>query len=775
MKRQGLTTAEVRQRMADGRQNTMQANTERSYGDIVSANVFTYFNMLNVLLAGLVLLSGEYKNMLFMGVVISNTVIAIYQECKAKRILDGLKLLNQPKVTVLRDGKLQAVEVSELVMDDWMQISSGEQIVADAVMESGYLEVNESNITGESLTIIKHEQDMLTSGSYATAGKALCRVIHINEENTIQTMLKEVKRSKRQPSMLRDTLDWIIKTVSFLILPIGVLLFAKQYWISHLVKTDALLQTVAAMVGMIPEGLILLTSVALSVGTYKIAKEQTLVQEMYCLETLARVDMLCLDKTGTLTSGHLRVKEIVSLKSGVEIGDILGNMIADLQDENQTAMAIKTACTVVKRRKAVYTLPFSSARKYSAVTYEDGIYALGALEFLHARPDEALRERLAAYTASQNRVLVVVHHPQVREQLPDATEIIGYVVLADVIRPTARPTLDYFDRQKVSVRIISGDDVRTVRSIAQTAGVHHAELALDASTLSDEELQQAVLTHTVFGRVTPKQKRLMIRSLKQAGYTTAMVGDGVNDVMALKEADCSIAMAEGSQAAKDIANIVLLDNDFSHMPSIVDEGRRVINNIQRTATLFLTKTTFSALLAILTVFAIKAYPFYPIQLTLMSTLLIGFPSFILSLEPNYEMVRGNFLANVLSKAIPAGVSVVSAISLLQLLALWLPMEAEAMSTMSVCVTIAILGYVLITISLPLNGRRLLLLGTVVGGFLLAFVVVPELFEIHHLSVLQTGITGILAVVAVLLLRTLDRMRLSERLARFIQARAAGIQ
>lgn len=748
----GLNDAQVQKRIDAGCINTSEDRITKSYEDIFKDNIFTLFNLINAILAGLIIFIGSFKNLLFLGVVLSNLVIGIIQEVRAKRVLDKLSLITKPYIKVLRNGKEVELHMDDLVLDDIAFLSTGSQVCADSIVREGRLEVNESLVTGESDIIIKHPGDSLYSGSFVVSGSAKVQVQHVGKDNYAATIMVDAKKFKRHKSQLRDSINFIIKTIGIIIIPLGILLFCKQFFITGSTFAEAIVATVAALLGMIPEGLVLLTSVALAVGSINLARRKTLVQELYCIETLARVDVLCLDKTGTITEGNMQVESLIPLQGDEEASiDILANMMQALEDDNATALAIRAfAKNSSTAYKAVHVLPFSSARKLSAVSFEkQGTYVMGAYEFICEERDEHIVSMIEEQANLGNRVLVLAHHEGELEEttLASHNRVISLIILSDPIRKEAPKTLDYFLSQGVDVKVISGDDPRTVHEIAHKAHLKNYDKFVDMSTIRDEDIPDAVKRYTVFGRVSPMQKKLMIKALKEQGHITAMIGDGVNDVMALKEADCSISVAEGSEAAKNIANLVLLDNNFANMPIIVDEGRRVINNIQRAASLFLVKTTFSTILSILTLFFISRYPFQPIQLTLISTLTIGTPSFFLALEANYARVEGNFLINVLGRALPGALCVVLSIIYVNIASCFFKISPEAMSTMCVLLTGSSGIVVLYRVCSPFTKKRLIIFTTMTALFVLAVVFLPNVFSLVRLSYMQAILTaaGIAAI------------------------------
>lgn len=688
VKMTGLTNEQVKERIEQGLVNANENPNTRTYKQIILENTLTFFNFLNVALLVMVLLVGSYKNSTFMGIIVINTVIGIVQEIRAKRTLDQLSILTESKTVVLREGKKWTISTEKLVVDDLIFLKTGDQIPADARILEGSIEVNESLLTGEADNLPKNPGDELFSGSFVTSGEACCQVVHVGKDNYASRITSEAKEFKRHNSELRNSLNAILKVISIIIVPLGGLLFYKQFYLVGNNLADSVVNTVAAVLGMIPEGLVLLTSVALTLGSLALAKKKTLVQELYCIETLARVDTLCLDKTGTITEGTMCVDNVIPFaKNKVfdecvtsepetketclvqeedsvqleEIERIMGNLMASLNDKNATADALRKRFPVHRDMTLTSAIPFSSDRKYSGASFKSqGTYLMGAAQFLFPQGNEVLTEQCKSYAEEGYRILVLAHSPmEIQEAcLPKELYPVAYLLLTDVIRAEAPETLKFFDSQGVDLKVISGDDPVTVASIAKKAGLKKADNYIDATTITTpEEMRQAVASCSVFGRVTPQQKKEMVQALKEQGHTVAMTGDGVNDVLALKEADCSVAMAEGSDAAKNIANIVLLDSNFASMPHVVNQGRRVVNNIRMAASMFLIKTIFSVLLSLITIFFGKAYPFEPIQMSLISACAVGIPTFLLAQENNYEKIDHTFLRHVFMNAFPAAVTI----------------------------------------------------------------------------------------------------------------------
>lgn len=782
----GLTNEQVQERIAEGKVNFNENPNTRTYKQIVKENTLTFFNFLNAVLLVLVLFVGSYKNSMFVGIIIINTVIGIIQEIRAKKTIDKLAILTESKAVVLRDGKKWSISTEKLVLDDLIYLKTGEQVPADCRIIEGNLEVNESLLTGEADNLGKGEGDELFSGSFVTAGEACCQIIHVGKDNYASQITSEAKEFKRHNSELRNSLNAILKVISIIIVPLGLLLFYKQFYIAGDSVKDSVVSTVAAVLGMIPEGLVLLTSVALTLGALTLAKKKTLVQELYCIETLARVDTLCLDKTGTITEGTMCVERVdvydpnwreselaetvleedtavlaedETLEEGVaekeiseknlpevsepekesekEIGRIMGNLMAVLKDQNATADALRKYFAVKKDMVPTNVIPFSSDRKYSGASFkEQGTYLMGAAQFLFPEGDEALVEKCGQYAEQGFRVLVLAHSPNesVGTELPSGLVPEALLILTDVIRKEAPDTLRFFDSQGVDLKVISGDDPVTVASIAKRAGLKNAEQYVDATTITtQEEMDEAVANYSVFGRVTPQQKKAMVLSLKKQGHTVAMTGDGVNDVLALKEADCSIAMAEGSDAAKNIANVVLLDSNFAAMPHIVNQGRRVVNNIRTAASMFLIKTIFSVLLSLITIFFGEAYPFEPIQMSLISACAVGIPTFLLAQENNYQKIGHTFLRHVFMNAFPAAVTITGCVFAVMVVCQDVYHSNIMLNTACVLVTGWNYMAALKTVYAPLNRYRKVIIYSMQCSFFLAAVVLQKLLALGSLE------------------------------------------
>ena len=762
----GLTDEQVNARIAEGKVNADENPNTRTYKQIVRENTLTFFNFLNLVLLVLVLLVGSYKNAFFVCIIIINTLIGIAQEIRAKKTIDKLAILTARKSVVIREGQKWTVPTEELVLDDVVCLKTGDQVPADARILEGSLEVNESLLTGESDNLPKNEGDELFSGSFVTSGEACCQIIHVGKDNYAAQITSEAKEFKRHNSELKNSLNAILKVISIIIVPLGALLFYKQYYIVGDTFRDSVVSMVAGVLGMIPEGLVLLTSVALTLGALVLANKKTLVQELYCIETLARVDTLCLDKTGTITEGTMCVErvepyvstgrvEIAATESESaesteaeeqvqtdsafmeEIDVIMGNMMYVLKDQNATIDALRKRFPAKQDMTPEHVIPFSSDRKYSGAVFEEkGTYLMGAAQFLFPEDNEELTEKCQAYAEEGLRVLVLAHSSQNAEgtELPEGLEPLALMLLTDVIREEAPDTLAFFDSQEVDLKVISGDDPVTVAAIARRAGLKNADSYVDATTLTtEEELQDAVAQYSVFGRVTPQQKKAMVQALQSQGHTVAMTGDGVNDVLALKEADCSIAMAQGSDAAKNIANVVLLDSNFASMPHIVNQGRRVVNNIRTAASMFLIKTMFSVMLSLLTIFFGNAYPFEPIQMSLISACAVGIPTFLLAQENNYEKIDHTFLRHVFINAFPAAITITFCVFAVMLVCQNVYHSVAMLNTACVLVTGWNYMAALKTVYAPLNTYRKVIIYGMQFIFFAAAVIFQKLLSLGSLD------------------------------------------
>lgn len=790
----GLTNEQVQERIAEGKVNVNENPNTRTYKQIILENTLTFFNFLNIALLVLVLFVRSYKNSMFMGIILINTVIGIIQEIRAKKTIDKLAILTESKTVVLREGKKWSISTEKLVLDDLIFLKTGDQVPADVKVLEGTVEVNESLLTGESDNLSKSQGDELFSGSFVTSGEACCQVIHVGKDNYASQITSEAKEFKRHNSELRNSLNAILKVISIIIVPLGAMLFYKQYMIVGDTLKDSVVNMVAAVLGMIPEGLVLLTSVALTLGSMVLATKKTLVQELYCIETLARVDTLCLDKTGTITEGTMKVEDVQlydtaqttvvqhtakfdpetgepvqnvsALKPEVtvsaekengqiqetvnletvsqeeiqklqEIDHIMGNMMSVLHDQNATADALRKRFPSKNDLKLIHAIPFSSDRKYSGAVFEGrGTYLMGAAQFLFPEGNEELLEHCSSYAQEGYRILVLAHSEQETKgtERPTGLEPLGLFLITDVIREEAPDTLAFFDSQGVDLKVISGDDPVTVSAIAKKAGLKNANHYIDATTIkTSEEMQRAVAECSVFGRVTPQQKKQMVQALQSQMHTVAMTGDGVNDVLALKEADCSIAMAAGSDAAKNIANVVLLDSNFGAMPHIVNQGRRVVNNIRSAASMFLIKTIFSVLLSLITIFFGDAYPFEPIQMSLISACAVGIPTFLLTQENNYNKIDHTFLRHVFMNAFPAAVTITGCVFTIMLVCQDVYHSNVMLNTACVLVTGWNYMSALRTVYSPLNTYRKVIIYGMQFAFFISAVVLQDLLTLGSLE------------------------------------------
>lgn len=740
--RKGLTREQVQERVNDGYTNVSVESSSKTVKDIIHENVFTYFNLIFAVLAVLVCIAGSFRDLTFLPVIVANTLIGIIQEVRAKKIVDNLTMLNVPQVTVIRDGKEQTVGPEELVLDDIVLFKAGNQICADAIVCAGEVQVNESLLTGESDEIVKTEGKKLMSGSFIVSGQCYARLNKVGADSYISKLTIQAKKMQdgEQSEMIRS-LDKLVKTVGIAIIPIGIVLFSMAFFVREEGFRASIVAMVAAVIGMIPEGLYLLASVALVVSTMRLARKKVLLHDMKCIETLARVNVLCVDKTGTITENKMKVQGMIPTKNYNEnhmesLESMLGDFAAAMSSDNATMAAIKEAFRCNSKKTVLSKTGFSSVTKYSSVTFEDGAYVLGAPEFVLKEKYPEYEEDILEYASKGVRVLVYGKYDEKIDggELHHGIVPLGYVLLANPIRKAARETFSYFAEQGVAIKVISGDNPVTVAEVAKQAGIQGAEDYVDASTLEDDEqLRKAILTHTVFGRVKPEQKRKFVNMLKEAGNTVAMTGDGVNDILALKDADCSIAMASGSEAAAQSAKLVLLESDFSCMPHVVYEGRRVVNNIQRSASLFLVKNIFSLILSIFSMVLMVSYPLKPSQISLISMFTIGIPAFFLALEPNKSIIKGHFMTNVLIKALPAALTDALAVGALVIFGETFGLSANDVST-AATMLLAIVGFmILYKISVPMNKFRVVILCGCILGLIFCSFYLSELFAITDMS------------------------------------------
>lgn len=763
----GLTKKEVKERIKQGLVNVDKSISSKSTADIIKDNLLTLFNLINAVLAIAVLCVGSYRNLMFMGVVICNSVIGIFQEIRAKKTVDRLNLISSNSAKVIREGKKGKTKIEKIVLDDIVFFESGNQIVADSVILEGNCEVNESLLTGEPDLILKKPGDMLLSGSYLVSGKCTAKVEHVGKDNYASKLLKGSKYIKKTKSEIMTTLNKIIKIISIAIIPMGALLFYRQFTTSGYDLTSAIVNTTAALTGMIPEGLVLLTSSVLAVGVFRLAKHKVLVQDIYCIETLARVDTMCLDKTGTITEGTFDVEKIIPQNgfSEKDIKKALTLLTSALNDNNETFKAVKRIFPPDKSVTSFkQVIPFSSERKWSGAEFEvEGSFLLGASEFIFPNDSGKFATQIKDYSENY-RVLVLAHSQYSFEnsKVPKATQLMALVLIKDRIRFNAEKTLNFFKKQGVNIKVISGDNPVTVSKIAERVNLKNASSFIDATTLkTDDDVKNAATKYTVFGRVTPPQKQLIIESLKENGHTVAMVGDGVNDVLAMKEADCSVAMAGGSDIARNVSHLVLLNSDFASMPKAVAEGRKAINNIQRSASLFLTKTIYSFLLAILFFMIPAPYPFIPIQMTLISAVTIGIPSFVLALEPNREKIKGNLFTNIISKSVPAALTVICSLMACVGIYMMFDIPTERYSTLTV-VSTGIIGIMLIyNISIPFNNLRKTLFYSVIALLFVGVIYFNTLLQIEPFNYINVMILIPLVLISKIIYDCISKINLEK--------------
>ena len=751
----GLTDEEVRQRVEEGLTNRADISTDKTTKEIVISNVFTYFNLIFLVITILLIMVGSFRNLTFLPIIIGNTVIGIVQEIRAKKTLEKMSLLNAPHADVIRNGSVKQISTDELVKDDVILLTAGKQICADAVVISGNIQVNESLLTGEADEVEKTEGSTLMSGSFVVSGECYARLEKVGNESYISKLSLEAKSmgGKEQSEMIRS-INLIVKWVGIVIIPIGLILFWQSHFVNGESITKSVTSTVAAIIGMIPEGLYLLTTVALALSTMKLARKKVLLHDMKSIETLARVDVLCVDKTGTITEPDMKLKEIFLCKNSGADGtqtaltlDELKSLILDYAnasvDNNATMLALKayaaealTNNTSALHRTAVSQQAFSSSLKYGSVTFSDGTYLLGAPEFIMHEDFARIEEEIIPYADKGDRVLLFAGYngENVENGINGSVTPLGFVALANPIRANAVKTFEYFKSQGVAIKVISGDNPRTVSRIAIQAGIESAESFVDAATLDTEDkIADAVNKYTVFGRVTPKQKKQLVKALQAKGHTVAMTGDGVNDILAMKDADCSVAMASGSEAAAQAAQVVLLDSDFAHMPDVVYEGRRVVNNIQRSASLFLVKNIFSLLLSLFSVILMVTYPLEPAQVSLISMFTIGVPGFLLALEQNKDRIKGHFITNVMLKALPGGLTDVIAVGALVVCGEVFCISDASIGTIATLV-LSVVGFmILFKISEPLNGMKYAVIIGNIAGLVFSGFFLKKLFALTDLS------------------------------------------
>ena len=732
---EGLTASEVQRKIEDGQTNQVEENLLKSDKEIIKENTINIFNILNLVLALFVLLVGSPKNTLFFGVVVINTLIGIIQELRAKHTIDKLSVLAKTKAVVLRDGRLQQIDQEAIVLGDILYLRNGDQVPVDGNLLAGEgVEVDESLLTGEADRVQKSLQDKLFSGSFVTAGECFYQGTAVGKDNFAEQLTSEAKTKKTGNSELTKVLSRMIAVLTIVIIPVGLGLFYSQYQASASIK-QAVLGTVAALVSMIPEGLMLLTSVAFAVGAANLARKKVLVQALPSIETLARVDVICLDKTGTITDGTLKFEQaLLEEVSENRVNTIMGALLHHLKDQNATATALRKAFPAVSDWQAEKVIPFSSARKWSGVSFKNqGSFAFGAPEFIFKEMTAEMQSKIQPYLEEGQRVLVLVEYPgTLEEELVYEPRLLATLIISDNLRENAQATFGYFAKQDVQLKVISGDHPLTVSKIAQKAGIKNAEAFIDMSSLDEPIDYKALVTQTtVFGRVTPKQKQSLIQALK-INHTVCMTGDGVNDVLALREADIGVAMANGSSAARAASDVILLDSDFARMQNVLNEGRRVINNIERVASMYLVKTIYSLVLAVIFMIIASPYPFEPVQLTPINALTVGIPSFFLALKPSYERIKGDFLNNILRVSLPGALTVVSAVMIIQLANVLFDLDYQATSTMSVFLTGCVGLLVLYKVSFPLDKKKIALITALSTAYLSCYLFFREFFDFDKL-------------------------------------------
>lgn len=752
----GLTAEEVEERIEEGRVNILSTSATKSIGKIVLENVFTFFNMIFVFIAAVLIAVGAFKELTFIVIIVLNTGIGIVQELISKKKLDDLSLLAKTKAKVIREGQIYEVDTEDLVEDDIVYYGAGSQIHADGKVIAGEIQVNEGLLTGESDEITKNPGKELFSGSYVISGECYARLTRVGEESYGAKLTAEAQKSTRQkkPGMMKS-LTYLLYIIGVFIVPIGILLFLRQYDVLGLDVKESVENTAAAIIGMIPEGLYLLVSVALAVSVGRLAQKKILVQDLKSTETLARVDMLCVDKTGTITESKMEVSEIIKLKEDLseeEVKKQLGEFVDNMADDNETMKAIKEYFKgkTSGGRKAEKIEAFSSKNKYSSVTYGEGeVYYLGAPDILWKQPESEVIKKAETYAVTGARVLLFL-----KNETP-----LALVALKNPIRPSAKETFQYFKENQVTIKVISGDSPKTVSAVALEAGIEGAEAFVDMTTIKKKkDLEEAAEKYTVFGRVKPEQKRQLVQALQKQGHTVAMTGDGVNDVLALKSADCGVAMAGGSEAAAGVAEVVLLNSDFSDMPQVVAEGRRVINNIERTASLYLVKNIFSVFLAIISIIAVFEYPLVPSQLTLMSFLTIGMPSFVLALEPNESKVSGKFLRKVIYRAMPAALADLCIIIIIVMFQYAFQIDSKQTSTITALLVTAVGFYMVYKACVPFRKWHYALFGVMIVLLIGIIAYIPDVFSITKLNLGSLLILGCMLLLIPTFIMFFNRMR-----------------
>ncbi len=750
MKYTGLNDLEIQERIQNNLVNFDTTVKSKSIKVILMTNIFTLFNILNFSIAIIIFFTGQYKNLLFLGVVFSNTLISIIQEIKAKKQIEKLSLIAASKATVIRNSEKRNINIYEIVKDDLLILKSGEQVLTDSIVIDGYSEVDESFITGESEHITVEVDDTIKSGSFIISGEIIVKVINVGNDNYTAKINSEAKYIKYSTSVLMKSLKTIIKWISIIIIPLGIILFINQLNINSN-YSDAIITTSAAVIGMIPEGLILLTSTVLAVSIIKLSQHNILVKDLFCIETLARVDTLCLDKTGTITTGEMIFKKAIPTKeySKKEI---------DSKDNNSTMAAIKKHYSNDLYAEITSYKLFNSKLKYSNISFKNkGTYFIGAPEILLKKQYGILSKQLENDLLNY-RILVLAHSKKENEDDITNLQLMAILYIEDIIRDDAKTTLDYFRKQNIDIRIISGDNVKTLSGIAKRSGFKEYDNYIDMTTINIEDIDKISNKYNIFGRVNPIQKKELIRSFKKDGKFTAMIGDGVNDILALKESDCSISIGSGCEAAKNISDITLLNDKFNSIPLIFNEGRKTINNIEKSASLYLNKTIYSTLLSIIFLFVDYNYVFIPIQLTLTSVVTIGIPSFILALQPNTSIVKGNFITNILTNSLPTACLIT--INIITILFVGKTINLTDLEITTLCVLMnAIISFrLLYKLSTPFNKINIILFISMIIIFLLGFTLLRSLFSLTNISLTMLIFTFILTSISLILFEILTNIK-----------------
>ncbi len=768
--KKGLSAKEVEKLTLEGKVNVSVGKQSKTIGQIVAGNVFTYFNLIFAVFAVLLALVRSYNNMTFLPVIVSNMLIGIIQEIRAKKVLDKLTVVNAPKTSVIRDGQLHNIDSETLVKGDLCVFSAGNQLSADAILVDGFVRVNESLVTGESDEVVKNAGDILLSGSFIVSGECKAVLTNVGLDAYAAKLAIEAKAGrKKQKTDMMESLDKLVKTIGVLIIPIGIGLFLQSRFAVGSTIKGSIDSMVASLVGMIPEGLYLLASVALVVSIMRLGKKSVLVHEMNCVETLARVNVLCVDKTGTITKPDMSVTHVEILDYNADSGEtvdshgvdrIIKNVVGAIGSDNATMEAIHKYYGVNEEKECDQVFPFSSQNKYSGARYGKDVYLLGAPEYLLLESYSDYKKIIDKYSGNGERIVVFgkANEEITGEAVTRAITPMAFIILENEIRETAKDTFEYFKQQGVAIKVISGDNPVTASRVAIKAGIENATHYVDATTLkTDDDITQAVEKYTVFGRVIPEQKKKIIEAFKAAGNVVAMTGDGVNDVLALKCADCSVAMASGSDAASNAAQIVLLDSDFSKMPDVVGEGRRVVNNIKRSASLFLAKNIFSMLLTIFTLISVNLYPLYPTQLSFLGIFTIGIPAFFLALQPNKSLIKGDFLLNVVLKALPTGITDFIVVTIVTRYGNFTGLAHEQTATAATLVLLTVGMAALVRVCMPFDMIRVIVCIAMAGGIVFSMIFLRPLFAMVVLKGLTRNLTIIMMILSIPLYRYVCRM------------------